>query len=164
MWHFQYEIDPKDISKLIKEYLKENFSKDEYKAILANADYHFTMWGMYGACIFYNKLNLAISASYSHWKEAVDNYYKALIEKGNAILNKEQEEDVSSPVKQSIVVSPQQRLANKVGETIFQDLYNLEEQWINGNNKATIDLYAQFKNADCQAWQSTMFVLKLKNG
>ena len=44
-----------------------------------------------------------------------------------------------------IVLTPQQRLAKKVNQTVLTELDEVEDKWIEGDYGATIDLYNRFK-------------------
>jgi len=63
-----------------------------------------------------------------------------MIEMGKQILL-EKKADVVTNV---VTLSPQQRLQNKISNTIMQDLLGLEDDWIEGE-KTTINIYDLFK-------------------
>ncbi len=68
-------------------------------------------------------------------------YLLKLIELGREI-RKEQKEEVK--VQKVVSLSPMQRLQNKISDTIMQDMLDLEDRWMDGEN-ATIDLYKLFQ-------------------
>ena len=39
-YHFGYSLDRKDVSKLFKAYIKKNYSKEDYNAIMVNAEWN----------------------------------------------------------------------------------------------------------------------------
>jgi len=64
------------------------------------------------------------------------------MEEGNPLLKEKKLKTVES--KNVISLSPQQRLQNKISDTIMQDLLELEDEWIEGKD-TTLDVYNQFK-------------------
>jgi len=142
-FYFHYEMDPKEISPIIKEWIKSEFSKEDAKAILANPEYHFTMHTHFAACIFWKSLNLEIDDDYKKWPTVARSYYEDLLESGKAILK---EKAAATPDTASNVVklNPHQRLMNKINDTIMTDIELLFEDWADGE-KTSLDLYVQFK-------------------
>ena len=140
LFYFHYEIDSKEISKIIKGHLKDAFAKDDYRAITAHPEYNFTMASNYAACIFWEKAGLKISdyADYINWKDRFIEHFSKLIETGKKLLLTK---TVSKPIP---VISPRDRLIAKINSTIMVDIEDLEDDWMNGIKK-TIDLYTQFK-------------------
>jgi hypothetical protein len=143
-WYFHYEIEVKEISSVVKPWIKETFSKEEAKAILANPEYHFTMYPHFASCIFWAKKNMPYPEPYANWFNIVKDYYTSIIEIGQSIV-KEKAENKDNAGTNVVTLSPQQRLINKINDTVMQDILDLEDKWIDGDNKATIDLYTQFK-------------------
>jgi len=81
---------------------------------------------------------------YANWFNIVKDYYTSIIEIGQSIV-KEKAENKDNAGTNVVTLSPQQRLINKINDTVMQDILDLEDKWIDGDNKATIDLYTQFK-------------------
>lgn len=142
-FYFHYEMDNKPIADLVKGWLKENYSKEDYKAIVANPDYNF-YYSLFGAGIYWAKLEKEFPEAYSHFFKVVKDYYDPLIISGNNILKEKALEEKTEASSNVVTLSPQQRLANKINQTIIADLEDLEQSWMNGE-KNTIDLYTQFK-------------------
>lgn len=145
-YYFHYEMDAKEISPIIKGWIKSEFSKEDAKAILANSEYHFSMHAHFAACMFWTNLNLEIDdydASYRRWPEVARTYYEDLLEPGRAIL-KEKAESASDSTSNVVKLNPHQRLMNKINDTIMTDIEVLFEDWADGE-KTSLDLYAQFK-------------------
>mgnify|MGYP003120588011 CR=1 FL=1 len=70
------------------------------------------------------------------------NYLINLIKPGEILLN---EKKLKEKEKGNVIVlSPQQRLQKKIGDTIIQDLLELEDQWIEGK-ETSLNVYEQFK-------------------
>ena len=143
-FYFHYEMDAKEISPIIKGWIKSEFSKEDAKAILANSEYHFTMHAHFAACIFWNSLNLEIDDEhYKKWPTVARSYYEDILESGKAIL-KEKAESTSDSTSNVVKLNPHQRLMNKINDTIMTDIELLFEDWADGE-KNSLDLYAQFK-------------------
>lgn len=143
-FYFHYEMDAKEISPIIKGWIKSEFSKEDAKAILANPEYHFTMHAHFAACIFWNSLNLEIDDEhYKKWPTVAHSYYEDILESGKAIL-KEKAESASDSTSNVVKLNPHQRLMNKINDTIMTDIELLFEDWADGE-KNSLDLYAQFK-------------------
>jgi len=143
-FYFHYEMDGKEISPIIKSWIKSEFSKEEAKAILKNPEYHFTMYAHFAACIYWSSLNLEVDDDYKKWPTIVKKYYSDLIEQGKSLL--EADEDIAKTDQPSNVIklNPHQRLLNKINSTIMDDIETLYDSWCDGE-KGTLDLYSQFK-------------------
>ena len=141
LYYFQNEIDRKTNIELIKTFVKSTFSKADAKNIIANPDYKFIQLA-YGATAFwYNSGQLPTERS-EYWKNAIIKRLGDFIDSGKIILK---EKALEKKIENNVVsLSPMQRLQIKIGNTIMQDLLDLEDQWMDGE-KATIDLYGLFK-------------------
>ena len=139
--YFHMNVDKKDCISQVKTWVKKNFPEPS-KYILANPDYKFCMTHHAATAFWYNaELNKTQesekAASYlSHLFERII----PLIEEGKAIYNAKKLESDNSNV---ITLSPQQRLQQKISNTIMQDLLSLEDSWIEGE-KASLDVYQMF--------------------
>lgn len=144
--YFHFEVDNKETSNLVKEYIKKEFSKDDAKAILANPEYNFHMFSHWAATIFWLNQGLEWEERYFPYRDKVRAHYENLIEPGKKILKEKVEvvEDKSATV---IRLTPQQLLWQKVAKTVMVDIDELEDQWIDGQT-TTIDLYQLFKKHD----------------
>lgn len=139
--YFHMEIDRKDVTSQIKTYIKSNFNKSDARAALACPEYKFVMTYL-GATAFWNNQKLPESEKSLSYTNHLNGKIAEMIKMGKQILlEKKAEEKVMTNV---ITLSPQQRLQNKISNTIMQDLLDLEDQWIEGE-KTTIDVYALFK-------------------
>jgi hypothetical protein len=143
-FYFQYETDDKDLSKIIKTWIKDSYSKNEYTAIMANPEYHFTQPFHIAACIFWKTTDAEYPESYKHWEKVAKEYYTPLIAEGNNTILERQ--TVAENNTNVIVLNPHQRLQNKICETVMLDLLDLEDKWMDGDNTATLDLYRAFKS------------------
>lgn len=145
-YYFHQELERKDLSSCLKTYIKNNVSKQDYKAISANPEYLFYMYTYQAATAYWLNSGLeekqVTDDNGTNWKKALENYIQDLIVRGKPLL-KEKEE--AAQVKGNVIhLSPQQKLANKIGNTIMQDLLDLEDEWIEGE-KTTLDMYNRMK-------------------
>ena len=141
LYYFQNEIDTKESINLVKSFIKSEFNKTDAKNILAHPDNTFGHRYM-GATAFWYLNGHEVTDRSEYWKNACIQRFKGFIDQGKAILK---EKALEKKVANNIVsLSPVQRLQRKIGNTIMQDMLDLEDQWMEGQ-KATIDLYALFK-------------------
>jgi len=139
---FQEEVDQKDVIKLCKDYIRKTFSKSEAQAILANPEYHFSMYSGRAAAIFWENHGLEFEEPFEEYPERVRQSFAELIESGQVILDsRKKDEDAKAQRK---VVSPQELMRRKVNSTVGYDLDYLEDEWIEGKT-TDIDLYTQFQ-------------------
>ena len=144
-YYIHYELDKKPTMEIIKGWIKKNFSKDDAKAILANPDYFFHMYSHYAAGIIWQQHNLELPERWKMLPERTIAFYGDLIEKGKVLLK---EKEAADAAKGNVVVlTPQQRLAQKVNNTIMVELDDLEDEWINGET-TEIDLYNRMRFHD----------------
>lgn len=141
-YYFHYEVDKKDCATKMKAYIKKTFSKADQKSILACPEYKFTMFSHYAATIQWLELGYELPEGKEGYKTSLDKYLNELIEIGKPLLEEKAQE---AKAKANVVVlTPQQRLQRKIGETIIEDLLVLEDEWIEGN-KPDFDMYRQFQ-------------------
>ena len=139
--YFHMNVDKNDCINQVKTWVKKNFPEPS-KYILANPDYKFCMTHHAATAFWYNaELNKTQesekAASYlSHLFERIT----PLIEEGKALYNAKKLKSDNSNV---ITLSPQQRLQQKISNTIMQDLLSLEDSWIEGE-QASLDVYQMF--------------------
>jgi hypothetical protein len=139
--YFHMEIDRKDVSSQIKTYIKSHLNKSDARAALACPEYKFVMTYL-GAISFWNNQKLEETEQTKKFTDHLNDKISEMVEMGKQILlEKKSEDKITSDV---ISFSPQQRLQNKISNTIMQDLLDLEDQWIEGE-QTTIDIYALFK-------------------
>jgi hypothetical protein len=137
--YFHMEMDRKDIASQIKTYIKNNYNKSDSRAALACPEYKFSMTHL-GATAFWNNQKLEESDKSIQFTRHLNDKISIMIEMGKQILL-EKKADVVTNV---VTLSPQQRLQNKISNTIMQDLLGLEDDWIEGE-KTTINIYDLFK-------------------
>ena len=139
--YFHMEIDRKDVASQIKTYIKSNFNKSDQRAALACPEYKFVMTYL-GATAFWNNQKLEETDKTKQYTNHLNGKISEMIEMGKQILLEKKE--VAKVETNVITLSPQQRLQNKISNTIMQDLLDLEDQWIEGE-QTSIDIYALFK-------------------
>ena len=140
--YFYEDIEKGDIEKLIKGYIKENFTKDEQQAIFANPEYHFWLYKGRAAAIFWMNHSLEFDDKYADYPEKLYRIYSDLIEPGRKILAKKEEKTDNTPK-----VSPHELLRRKVNETVGYEIDYLEDEWMEGK-ETSIDLYELFQKND----------------
>ena len=141
MYYFHNEVDRKEYIQLAKSFVKSNFTKAQAKNILANPDYMFGHSYM-GSTAFWHINGHELNERSEYWKNSLIARFETFIEPGKKLLK---EKALEKKVENNVVsLSPQQRLQNKISNTIMQDLLDLEDQWIEGE-KTTIDVYLLFK-------------------
>jgi len=142
MNYFHFEVANKDLSESIKGYVRKTFSKKDSQSILANPEFKFYAFTHHCATAWWMMMEMTMCEKSEYYANALNNYLQGLIESGRIIQaeKKAQAKDDDKVVS----LSPMQRLQNKIGRTIMQDLLDLEDSWIEGE-KTTIDIYSLFK-------------------
>lgn len=139
-YYFSYDLDRKDIGKIVKKWVRKTYNKKDYTAILANPEYCFQMYTGIGAAIHWMSNGLEFDEKTARYPEHIKQYFEELIEKGKEILKKKQPDD--APPKR--VLSPKERLLIKLERTVMVDIDKLEDGWYDGE-KATLDIVASFR-------------------
>ena len=142
---FYDEIDDKAVSKICKDYVRKTFSKSDVQAILANPEYHFSMYNGRAAAIFWQNHDLEFESPFEEYPNRVYQEFSKLIEPGQEILeSKKKNSGDTANSQKNKPLTPQELLYRKVDSTIGYDLDTLEEEWIEGKT-TNIDLYTQFQ-------------------
>ena len=140
--YFHLQVDRKDCIQQVKTWVKKNFPEPS-KYILANPEYHFSMTHHAATAFWYNNdLYKNNDADGNTAKEFLNNLFDKmipLIEKGKVIYEEKQK-----TINNVISISPAVRLMRKINNTIMQELLDLEDKWIDGED-ATINIYDRFK-------------------
>lgn len=139
-YYFHYELEKKDISGIVKTYIKKEFSKDEAKAILANPEYKFYMYTHWAATIHWINSGLEFPENKTAYRDKVRGFYADMIEDGKKILADKKEDEDTKVIR----LTPQQLLMNKINATVMTDIDELEDQWID-KEKTDLDLYNLFQ-------------------
>ena len=148
--YMHIEIDAKGYVDIVKNYIKKEFSKSDALAINANPKYEFT--GSHIASIIYwNELDNTLPEQYAHGKEWVINKLQSLIEPGKKLLKLAEKEAKIKATK--FVITPQMRMKQKVLDTVMEDLYLLEDNWVKGGKPLKINLYKQLQVHDIKRFE-----------
>ena len=141
--YFHLQVDKKDCISQVKTWVKKNFPQPS-KYILANPEYHFTMTHHAATAFWYNNdLNKTVESDKApDFLSHLFDRMIPLIEKGKIIYKEKQAERKAK--SNIITISPQEKLVNKINNTIMQELLELEDKWIDGD-EATINIYDRFK-------------------
>ena len=141
--YFHLEVDKKDCINQVKTWVKKNFPKPS-KYILANPEYCFTM-SHHGATAFWYNNDLNKTYESEKAAEFLSHLFDRmipLIDKGKVLLEEKQREKKDNG--NIITLSPQDKLVRKIKNTIIQELLELEDKWIDGDD-ATFNIYDRFK-------------------
>lgn len=152
--YFHLEVEKKNLSEQLKTYIKKNYTKEQQKIIFANPEYKFYMYTYQSATAYWVNAGLPLEELYQEpgqgatkatdWHQALKNYIDRLIEEGTPLY--EEKKKVAEVAKQNnvVVLTIQQKLQNKISNTIMQDIMDLEDEWIEGK-KTTLDVFNRFK-------------------
>ena len=139
--YFHLQVDRKDCVSQVKTWIKKNCPEPS-KYILANPEYHFSMTHHAATAFWYNNdLYKNNDADGNTAKEFLNNLFDKmipLIEKGKVIYEEKQK------ANNIVSISPAVKLMRKINNTIMQELLDLEDKWIDGDD-ATINIYDRFK-------------------
>ena len=139
--YFHLQVDRKDCVSQVKTWVKKNFPQPS-KYILANPEYHFAMTHNAATAFWYNNdLYKNNDADGNVAKEFLNSLFDKmipLIEKGKVIYEEKQK------ANNIVSISPAVKLMRKINNTIMQELLDLEDKWIDGED-ATINIYDRFK-------------------
>jgi len=139
--YFHQELENKEYSKIVKEYVRTAYSKADAKAIFALPEYHFTMYSHVAAACHWKKLGLEFPDNYPAEEGIFNTYFPELLQKGRAVLAAKVEEE--SETTAVVRKSPAQLMAEKVNNTILSEIDELEDSWILGE-KTDFDIYNRF--------------------
>lgn len=141
-YYFQNECQRKDAVDQIKTFVKNRFNKNDAKFILANPEWKLVSSYYQAATCFWYNLGLEECERSKYWYDASMKRLSDLVEPGKTLhYEKLQAKQDSDKV---VTLSPQQRLQKKISNTIMQDLLELEDKWIDGE-QASIDVYGLFR-------------------
>lgn len=157
-YYFHYEVDSKQVAEVIKAYVKKNWSKADAKSALACPEYKFKMFSHYAATAFMlDNPSFEFEGKLAEYPVALKRFVDGLVEEGKPLVKEKQEELASKNV---IVLTPQQRMENKILETVGADLDELEDQWIMGE-KTQLDMYNAMQRHDLKGMAVPFLVKRL---
>ena len=143
--YFHLEVDKKDCISQVKAWVKKNFPEPA-KYILSHPEWKFNMTHHAATAFWYNndlyKNNDLGRDKAKEYLNSLFDYIIPLIETGKELYKQKRSEQKAKA--NVISISPQMRLERKIRNTIMQELLELEDQWIEGED-TTINLYDRFK-------------------
>ncbi len=137
--YFHFELERKDYSNFLKTYAKKNYSKKQITILNLFPSYIWEQYSHFAATAFCMDNNIEVPENYS---SRLADYFSNKIVEGEPLYKESLTKKQTT--KNVVTLSPQQRLYNKINNTIIADLDDLEDQWMNGE-KTTLDLYNRFK-------------------
>lgn len=141
-YYFQYDLEKKDITTIAKNFVKKRYSKKDAEAILANAEWNFNTYNGIISAAYCMDTNIDFPPAYERYPQEVMAYFDNLLAKGKGLLRaKKLLEEARSEKK---ILTPQQRLANKINETVMRDIDTLEDEWYEGQ-KTDLDIVAKMR-------------------
>ena len=139
-YYFYEEIDSKDKSKIIKDYIKKNVPRKNKEKLLSLPDEYLRAADV-AATIFWYNTGLARKEDFEYAFNYISEYFEKKLE--SASYQQEKKEEI--PVKVSAsVISISERLAQKVADTVLVEIDKLYDAWIRGEDY-DINLYNTFQ-------------------
>jgi len=148
--YFHYDVDVKDALEVTKNFIKKNWSKDDSKAILANPKYEFTQSHIAAIC-YWQLLENEFPDRYKNPMEYLTKKFNELIQPGKDILANAVKEAKIKETK--FVITPAMRMKAHVLNTVMEDLYLVEDQWLKGGKPLKINLYKQMQVHDIKRFE-----------
>ena len=141
--YFHLQVDRKDCLTQTKTWIKKNFPEPA-KYILSHPEWKFNMTHHAATAFWYNndlyKNNDLGGDKAKEFLNSLFDYVIPLIETGKELYKKKQAEKKTNV----IVLTIQEKMTRKIRNTIMQELLELEDKWIDGED-ATINVYDRFK-------------------
>ena len=141
--YFHLQVDRKDCLTQTKTWIKKNFPEPA-KYILSHPEWKFNMTHHAATAFWYNndlyKNNDLGGDKAKEFLNSLFDYVIPLIETGKELYKKKQAEKKTNV----IVLTIQEKMTRKIKNTIMQELLELEDKWIDGED-ATINIYDRFK-------------------
>ena len=141
--YFHLQVDRKDCLTQTKTWIKKNFPEPA-KYILSHPEWKFNMTHHAATAFWYNndlyKNNDLGGDKAKEFLNSLFDYVIPLIETGKELYKKKQAEKKTNV----IVLTIQEKMTRKIRNTIMQELLELEDKWIDGED-TTINIYDRFK-------------------
>ena len=155
--YFRSDVDRKIILELNKDYVRENFSKEDAKAILEQPEWRFA-YDNYAAAIYWINQGLTdqFPEKYADYQIRVKNYFTSLINASNdsSTSISASADNVVVPIAKK---SPMDSLKEKVNSTIMYDIDRLQDEWID-NKKTELDLFKLCSEYDIKPGAGTNII------
>jgi hypothetical protein len=138
-YYFYEEIEAKDKSKIIKDYIKSNVAKKDSKIILSLPDDFFRASDVAATVFWYNSDMAKTQDFLDAWEYFINEYLPG---KKQYALNRESHisQVVIKEPSSVVPISPAQRVAEKVDREVITHIDYMIDDWINGN-ETEIDVY-----------------------
>ena len=143
-YHFQHELDQKHYNEVMKPYIKETFKKDS-KFIFQLPDWKWSMYSRWACAVYWYTKRIHFEMD-DITKElviteinSVNNQLKDLVEEGKQIESEKTEQK-----KETVTISPLDRLRDKVNRTVLLEVDELWDSWID-NKPSDLNMYESFK-------------------
>lgn len=142
-YYVHYDLEKKEISEIMKSYVKANYSKTDAANILAAPEYHFHVFSHIAAGIHWIALGQEFPDNWKHFPERIKEFFDNLIEVGAKALSEKKadtEEKQLAPVK-----TIQDKIREKINNTIQVDIDEIEDAWVEGAKAEAIDVYERMR-------------------
>lgn len=147
--YFHIEVDRKEMADILRRYVRQEYNKEDAKAILACPEYKFSSMSHYVAAAYWILCDMDLSqlswdrpTSKADYEAGLKRYCGEMLEMGKKILAEKKVE--AKEAGNVISLSPMQKLERKIARTIMVDIDDLEDKWIEGE-KAVLDIYTSFQ-------------------
>jgi len=139
--YFHMEVDKKDCINQVRTWVKKNFNKTDAKYILINPEWKFT-FSHHGAIAFWDINDFEKTEITNEYLNSLLRRMSKFVEEGKILYKEKQMSDKDKG--NVITLSPQDKLVRKIQNTIMQELLELEDMWIDGE-ETSINIYDRFK-------------------
>jgi hypothetical protein len=147
--YIQTEVESRELVGVVKNYVNREFDKKDSVAILANPNYKLYTAGFASMC-YWNALDNKFIGSYSHAKEFLTTRFKELCVSGLEVIR---ENKLKKKVEdKKIVITPAMKARTTTLNTITQDLYDIEDIWLNNKPTPKYNLYKQMTIHDIKSF------------
>ena len=141
LFYMHYEIPDKDRLPIVSAFVKQNFSKEESKLILACSNYHLTNSAYITTGIHWTNNGHQLPNKWSNLLDRAKEEFAKLIPIGKEVIESKLAES-NEPT--APVISPAERLRMKVESTILADIDMMVDSWMDGKF-TSINLYERMK-------------------
>jgi hypothetical protein len=150
-YYVQHEVDSKEMGEAVKNYVKREFDKPHYTAILANPSHELTLPILASIC-YWTALGNKFDGQWSKAGRWMEDRFARLYTTGD-LINRTAA-DVKKTEVTKIVVAPSVRTREVALTTIVQDLYDIEDMWLAGKEatKVKYNLYNQLTIKDIKSF------------
>jgi len=141
-YYFFEEIDKKDLSKVIKDYIKKNVNKKDRNKLSSLSDDYFRASDV-AATIFWYNTGLDRNESFQNAFNYINDEYIPMKIK-SAEYQASKNDEIPQKKGEVVVISPAERMAQKVNDTVLVEIDKLYDAWIREEDY-DINLYNVFQ-------------------